>query len=232
VFVAKPGTLGVSSMGSKTRYLGLGDMLLLVAALGAGISGARALWRLEVEKPGSYWTTITPSWLTAAAMASSIATPLTLACLASRLRRPRPPRRRLWMQPGAAAMLACTLLFVVKGIEVAAAFCRRDINEIAGQAARVRVSDTSYLLHVSPPPSLLWGGAAPTSNGVLWSFDAGCWGIQMAAFAAPCGWTVAAIWLLLGASGRWRPEGSWIDRLGRLLGVVWIAAAIAVSVPL
>ena len=45
----------------------------------------------------------------------------------------------------------------------------------------------------------------------------------MAAFSAPCGFTVAAIWLLLGLSGRWRPEKSWIDRLGRLLGVVWIA---------
>jgi hypothetical protein len=53
------------------------------------------------------------------------------------------------MQPGAAAVLACTLLFGVKGIEVAAAFARRDVNEITGQAARVRVSDTTYLLHVS-----------------------------------------------------------------------------------
>ena len=42
-------------------------------------------------------------------------------------------------------MLACTLLFGVKGIEVAAAFARRDVNEITGQASRVRVSDTTYL---------------------------------------------------------------------------------------
>jgi hypothetical protein len=54
----------------------------------------------------------------------------------------------------------------------------------------------------------------------------------MAAFSAPCGFTVAAIWLLLALSGRWRPERSWIDRLGRLLGLVWMACAIAVSVPL
>ena len=69
-------------------------------------------------------------------------------------------------------------------------------------------------------------------NCVIWSFEAGCWGVQMAAFSAPCGWTVAAIWLVLVLSGRWRTERSWIDRLGRLLGVVWIAAAIAISVPL
>jgi hypothetical protein len=65
-------------------------------------------------------------------MGSSIATPLTLACLTFRLRRPRPHRRRLWMQPGAAAVLACTLLVGVKGIEVAAAFTRRDVNQMAG----------------------------------------------------------------------------------------------------
>ena len=34
-------------------------------------------------------------------------------------------------------MLACTLLFVVKSVEVAGAFARRDVNELAGQAARV-----------------------------------------------------------------------------------------------
>jgi hypothetical protein len=134
------------------------------------------------------------------------------------------------LQPGAAAVLACALLFVVKEIEVAAAFTWRDVtNYDARQAARVRVSDTTYLLHVSAPSP--WEGPVHSSNGVMWRFEAGCWGVQMAAFSAPCGWTVAAIWLLLALSGRWRPEPSWIDRLGRLLGVVWIACAILVAVP-
>lgn len=219
-------------MRRRTRRFGLGDMLILIAALGAGMYGARELWRLQNEEPGSYWTSITPSWLMAAAMGASVATPLTLACLAFRLRDPRPPRRRLWLQPGAAAMLACALLFVVKQVEVAGAFAWRDVNELAGQAARVRVSDTTTLLHVSPSPLILRGGSVPTSNGVVWSYEAGCWGIQMAAFSSPCGYTVAAIWMLLALSGRWRPERSWIDRLGRLLGVAWIACAVAVSVPL
>ncbi|WP_406695128.1 hypothetical protein V5E97_29235 [Singulisphaera sp. Ch08] len=219
-------------MERKTRRFGLGDMMILIAALGTGMYGARGLWRMQVEKPGAYWTPITPSWLMAAAMAASIATPLTISCLAFRLRRPRPPRRRLWLQPGTAAMLACMLLFVVKGVEVAGAFAKRNVNVIAGRAARIRVSETTYLLHISPSPPLLWGGSDPTSNGVIWSFDAGCWGVQMAAFAAPCGYSVVAIWLLLVLSGRWRPEKSWIDRLGRVLGVIWIACAVAVSVPL
>jgi hypothetical protein len=208
-------------MERRTRRFGLADMLILIAALGAGMYGARELWRMQVEKPGSYWTSITPSWLTAA-MSASVATPLTLGCLAF----------RLWLQPGTAAMLACSMLFVVKSVEVAGAFARRDVNELSGQAARVRVSDTTYLIHVGPSPLLLMGGSVPTSNGILWSYDAGCWGIQMAAFSTPCRFTVAAVCLLLAVSGRWWPERSWIDRLGRPLGVVWIACAIAVSVPL
>lgn len=220
-------------MERRTRRFGLGDLLILIAALATGIGSARELWRLQVEKPGSYWWSITPSWLMAAAIAASFATPMTLACLAFRLRRPRPPRRRLWLQPGAAAMLVCTLLFALKEAEVAAAFARRDVNPLAGQAARVRVSETSFLLHVSPSPFLSLGrGGVPMSNGVIWSYDAGCWGIQMAAFAAPCGYSVAAVWLLLALSGHWRPERSWIDRLGRVLGLVWIAGAIAAAVPL
>src|SRR4051812_40470149 len=153
-------------MERRTRRFGLADMLILIAALGAGMYGARELWRMLDGKPGSYWTSVTPSWLLAAAMAASVATPLTLACLAFRLRGPRPPRRRLWTQPGTAAMLACSLLFVVKSVEVAGAFARREVNDLAGQAARVRVSDTTYLLHVGPPDLSLWGGNVPTSNGV------------------------------------------------------------------
>jgi hypothetical protein len=33
---------------------------------------------------------------------------------------------------------------------------------------------------------------------------------------------VLCSWLMLALSGRWRPEPSWIDRLGRALGVYWI----------
>ncbi|WP_165068121.1 hypothetical protein [Paludisphaera rhizosphaerae] len=36
------------------------------------------------------------------------------------------------------------------------------------------------------------------------------------------GWAVAASWLTLALVGRWRSEAGWIDRLGRVLGVVWI----------
>ncbi len=42
---------------------------------------------------------------------------------------------------------------------------------------------------------------------------------------------VRGIWLGLAASGRWRPERSWVDRLGRVLGVAWIAITILAAWP-
>jgi hypothetical protein len=38
---------------------------------------------------------------------------------------------------------------------------------------------------------------------------------------------VAAIWGIMRIDGRWRPEPSWIDRLGRMLGFFWLAAGIS-----
>src|SRR5262249_20666667 len=40
------------------------------------------------------------------------------------------------------------------------------------------------------------------------------------------GIAVAGAWLALAASGRWRPEPTWIDRLGRALGLTWIAVSL------
>lgn len=39
----------------------------------------------------------------------------------------------------------------------------------------------------------------------------------------PVGVSVLAAWGHLIVSGRWRPERSWIDRAGRLIGVAWLA---------
>jgi hypothetical protein len=34
--------------------------------------------------------------------------------------------------------------------------------------------------------------------------------------------TVAAMWVVLALSGRWKAEKTWIDRTGRILGLYWI----------
>jgi len=38
---------------------------------------------------------------------------------------------------------------------------------------------------------------------------------------------IMAAWLILALSGRWRPERTWIDRLGSLIGLAWIGLATA-----
>ena len=43
------------------------------------------------------------------------------------------------------------------------------------------------------------------------------------------GLAVLVSWMTLFAGGRWHAERSWIDRLGRAVGLCWIVAAVAVS---
>jgi hypothetical protein len=51
--------------------------------------------------------------------------------------------------------------------------------------------------------------------------------VSMKDFIGPA---VAVTWLLLWLGGGWRAEPAWIDRLGRLLGVFWIALGFALWV--
>jgi hypothetical protein len=44
----------------------------------------------------------------------------------------------------------------------------------------------------------------------------------------PLAAAVAATWSLLLVNRRWHPERSWIDRLGRFLGLYWLAAGLVV----
>src|SRR5205823_256298 len=45
-------------------------------------------------------------------------------------------------------------------------------------------------------------------------------------YRLPVGPAVAAVWLALALGGRWRPERSWVDRLGRAIGWAWIGLAL------
>lgn len=61
-----------------------------------------------------------------------------------------------------------------------------------------------------------WG----TTNGVIWHATN-----PTAACAA-----IVATWAVLAAQGRWRPEPSWSDRLGRILSVTWLAAGFGAAI--
>ncbi len=43
------------------------------------------------------------------------------------------------------------------------------------------------------------------------------------------GGAVAAEWSLLVLNGRWRPSPSWLDRLGRLVGLLWLVSIAALG---
>ena len=46
----------------------------------------------------------------------------------------------------------------------------------------------------------------------------------------PLAAAVLATWSLLIFNRRWRPEPSWIDRVGRCLGIYWLAAGLVVPI--
>lgn len=213
-------------MNRRDRRFGLGDLMILIAALGVATWGVRGLWLGIVEERN--WTVWTrTSWrLLIATGLAAVAAPLTAACLVFRLRRPRPPRRRLWVQPGAAAMLACLFIFIVRAVETAAAFAWPDPNRfgawMVGWVATIRFNDAGYLAYV--------GGR--NGNGVIGFVEAiGCHSTLVASVSAPAGMAVAVAWLGLAASGRWRSERSWIDRLGRGLGATWIVITTLTLMP-
>jgi hypothetical protein len=124
---------------------------------------------------------------------ASVALPATAAVLLMGLR--REPLRRLARRPGFVAS-AAALLAVAWG--AAGRFSVPRLPLICGTG-----------LDIDAPESPFWTEV----EGFLWS------GLDYQAIAL----AVQAAWGLLLAGRRWRAEPTWIDRLGRALGAVWIA---------
>lgn len=215
-------------MGRTSRRFNLGDMMILIAALAAACVGMRSYWLGHLAGRG----VIAPmqagyNRLLIVALASAAALPMTVAWMAWRLRQPRPPWRRVALRPGTAAGLACLTIFGTRALEWAASLLKPDINQMFGfamnSATPIRFGESSYLVLVRNVHK----------DGVLANFDVlGCHGTWVAAVASPCGPAVAAVWLVLAVAGRWRPEPSWIDRSGRVLGVTWIVLAALTAIPI
>lgn len=123
---------------------------------------------------------------------------LSLAVLALRLRRPRSRWRRMIRQPG---LIAC--LAALGGLAVGLVYTAFNVLENARMITR--------------PPGEVPYASDPT-NWIL-TFD---WSGPL-----PAGFAVAVAWSTQALVGRWRAEPSWIDRLGRLVGVGWMALGVA-----
>ena len=214
-------------MDRKPRGFGLGDLMIVIAALGVGFVGVRPLWREHATGPGVVSTHQGGyNRLLVAAGLSACATPLTVACLILRIRRPRRAWRRVALLPGTAVLLACVVVFGARTLQVSASLASPDVYSLFGPpmatSSAVRFSDSVQLVLIR----------SRNSNGVIGSIEPmACHGIIVTSFASPCGTAVAAVWFLLAISGRWRPERSWIDRFGRGLGLLWIVIAILAGLP-
>ena len=115
------------------------------------------------------------------------------ALLICRLLRPRPRRLRLWLLPGTAPGLVVAL----GSLQVFA--------ESAYKAVRA------------------WNQAPARAMGMMpYPYFLNYFEIVCEAVADFVGFAVRSTWLLLFLGGRWRAEASWVDRVGRALGIYWI----------
>lgn len=124
---------------------------------------------------------------------------MTVAVLAMRLIRPRPPFRRLVRQPGTTASVAFVFSLLLGLLQ--------------------SVTGALTLDHIADILDLLFFMFKPVNNTDFSCIVGFC---QCLGFLGS-GRVVAVAWLVLALTRSWRPEPSWIDRAGRVLGCYWIA---------
>jgi hypothetical protein len=186
------------------RPFGLADGLILAAAIGAGLAANRADWP-RFGLPGRKSLDAHRTIEHVLVLISPYLVTGTLASLAMRLRGPRPRLLRLTRQPGTVACaVAVTILFLL-------------LCWIAGTRTRGRSFQLTE--HVVGPPGSL---GHPFHRHPMYLSIA--WGIVF--YGDRIGFAVAGAWFALLASGRWKSEASWIDRLGRAMGWAWIALTV------
>ncbi len=187
------------------RRFTLLDGMIVVAAVAASLACLR--W---VDSKGNPWSLFREvawdfagDWAMIEQFASGLLTfaappavAATLALLAMRLRQPRPRWRRLARQPGLAACLALVL-----GWSAGAAFTV--VNVLAIDRATPEFKD----------------GTTYAQQAWVWALAFAEWGSILGGFA------VLVAWSSLALAGRWRAEPTWLDRLGRLAGLGWVAMA-------
>jgi hypothetical protein len=192
----------------QSRKCTLLDAMTLVAATAVGLSVVRT-YTLDILNIDLTPYPLIPSFLLAIWVRIVALLPLpaiwSIAVFALGLRRPRPPLRRLVRRPGFVATGAVCLVAAIK---------------LAGFLVLIArtIGNRFYILGQSLVDSFIVTPAyrGPVRVGTIHAtayFASSAMGISLA---------VAAAWLLLAVSGRWRSEPDWLDRLGRGLGTFWI----------
>ena len=197
-------------MATGRRFL-LSDAIVLVLATAVGLAVVRPYyatmklldWAPPIPQAAPFNGWIKGLW-GCLVLAAPLVMAWTLAILALRFRR---PRDRVESAGPAAGLVA--------GLMAASVLAWR-LMGFATMYARVIGRPTLNILTVrSRALSGTWGGWPP--DHLLFETD------HYLDTMATIGVAVASSWIVLLASGRWRPERSWIDRAGRVLGWFWIA---------
>jgi hypothetical protein len=197
-------------MATGRRFL-LSDAIMLVVATAVGLAVVRPYyatmklldWVPPIPSAAPFNGWIKGLW-GCLVLAAPLAMAWTLAILGLRFRRPRDRWSRLVRQPGLVAGLMAALVLAWRLVGFAIMCVRVD-----GQ------KNLSILTVRHGALSGYWGGWPPPY--LLFETD------HYLDTMATIGVAVASSWILMLASGRWRPERSWIDRAGRALGWFWIA---------
>lgn len=210
------------------------DVALAVAVTAVGLAWGRTYfgrtlaavpswpWRLD---PSPYWwVAIGPAYgsarnllLVLILLGTTVALPGAVALVVlRRLRRPG-AATPFWRarQPGEmASLIASALLVTLLALQSLRAFEVMHLNWLVGPRGEVRC--IAAAVPHDPQPRDDWGHRIGGPDPVL---------IALTLLARWAGLAIAGAWLGLAAAGRWRPAVAGTERLGRLLGAFWIAAA-------
>jgi hypothetical protein len=195
---------GKAAIATRPRRFTLADAMVLVAATAVGLALARAFSGMVFPTSSSFlYGGAVPGPLPGLAPLSRrivlgwpVVAMATLALVGLRLRRPRPPGRRLFAPPGVSACMVAAAVMALEALSTASL-------SIPG-------------FFKAPLPGTLAGLLEDGRVRQMW------WTVH-ATVADSVSYAVIAWWLAMALARRWRPERSWIDRAGRAVGLLWIA---------
>jgi hypothetical protein len=182
----------------SSRNFTILDGMILVAVLAGAIAMRRAAWDGIARHGFIGYTGFRKFGDAAIEEGFPFLVALTPAVLAMRLRRPRPRWRLLLRQPGTAACVAAMIPLATSlyGLWDLARFLEHPVSELPAGVGGA--SSFGSIIRMPPLGDIE----------VVYGTTIGLW--------------VLGAWLVLRLSGRRRPERSWIDLLGRLVGLGWV----------
>ncbi|HEY2158001.1 MAG TPA: hypothetical protein VGH33_20400 [Isosphaeraceae bacterium] len=196
----------MTTIATRPRRFTLADAIVLVAATAAGLALVREWVQMASPTPPIFhYDTgsmargplcgLAPltRWVV---LGWPLVAMWTLTLVVLRFRRPRPRARRLFAPPGVAACLVAAVVLMLEATYTASLSVPSFFKIPLPTTAAGRAADGRWR------QMTYWTIHAAVENSV--------------------GFAVAAWWVTLALSRRWRPERSWIDRAGLVVGVLWI----------